>query len=163
MVILGIDPSLRGTGWGIIEADGPRLQASAFGVIRNPPSRKPSICLLTIRKNLSEIIERHTPAVVAIEGLFYANNMRTAFTLGHARGAAILTAAEAGLEIFEYAPRRVKQSVVGVGSAAKSQVGFMIRTLLSLKETPPPDAADALAIALTHFNSQKSATGHKSL
>ena len=154
MLILGIDPSLRGTGWGIVEAEGSRLRSPAWGVIQNAPGIRPSRCLVAIHRKLAEVIATHSPEVVAIEGLFFAQNIRTALTMGQARGAAILAAAEAGLDIHEYAPRRVKQSVVGVGAAGKNQVGFMVRALLGLTETPEPDAADALAIAITHFHSQ---------
>ncbi len=154
MIILGIDPSLRGTGWGILEANGPRFSSSAWGVIRNPPALLPSRCLVAIHERLAEVIAAHHPEVAAVEGLFYAQNLRTAITLGQARGAALLAAAGAGLEIYEYPPRRVKQSVVGLGGAGKNQVGFMVRALLGLSRTPEPDAADALAVALTHANAR---------
>lgn len=152
MIILGIDPSLRGTGWGVLESDNNRVSAIAWGVVRNPPKVRPSHCLLKIHTTLTEIIKEYRPVVLAIEGLFYAQNIQTTLTMGQARGAALLVAAQSGLEIFEYAPRRVKQSVTGAGKAAKNQVGFMVRALLALKETPEPDAADALAVALTHLN-----------
>ncbi len=155
-IILGIDPSLRGTGWGILLTEGSQLRASAFGVIRNKPSVLPSACLVMIREQIASLIRTYAPTVVAIEGLIYAQNVKTAITMGQARGAAILAAAEAGLEIYEYAPRRVKQSVVGLGGAKKSQIGFMVRALLSLSQTPEPDAADALAIAMTHANARSS-------
>lgn len=156
MLILGIDPSLRGTGWGVIRVDGSRLEGVAFGVIRHAREMRHSQCLVSIRQHLAEVISCYSPSEAGIEGLFYAQNIRTALVMGEARGAAILAVAEAGLKIFEYAPRRVKQSVVGVGAAGKNQVGFMVRALLGLKETPEPDAADALAIAITHVNSRKS-------
>jgi crossover junction endodeoxyribonuclease RuvC len=162
MIILGIDPSLRGTGWGILD----RTSGSPvvhYGCIRNAPNVSHSACLLQINHSLAKIISSFSPQEVAIEGLFYAQNIKTALTLGQARGAAILAAASAGLEVFEYAPRRVKQSVVGKGGAAKNQVGFMVRALLELKETPEPDAADALAIALTHLNSRKGIQAAKPL
>jgi crossover junction endodeoxyribonuclease RuvC len=154
MIILGIDPSLRGTGWGIVDRSTSKNASVFYGTIRNSASITPSRCLVEIHSQLSGIISTHKPTVVAIEGIFYAQNIRTALTMGQARGAAILAAASAGLEVYEYAPRRVKQSVVGKGGAAKNQVGFMVRALLGLKETPEPDAADALAIALTHLNSK---------
>ncbi len=162
-MILGIDPSLRGTGWGILKVQNSKITSSAYGAIRNPRSLRSSLCLAAIHQKLSHVIITHAPEVVAIEGLFYAQNIRTALMMGQARGVALLAAAEAGLEIFEYAPRRVKQSVVGVGGAAKRQVGFMIRTLLGLTETPEPDAADALAIALTHAHSRGIGSSKKSL
>lgn len=163
MIILGIDPSLRSTGWGVVETTPSASSALAYGVIRNPAGLRPSLCLVAIRKTLSEVIVRHAPATVAIEGLFHAQNIRTALTMGQARGAALLAAAEAGLEIFEYAPRRVKQGVVGVGAAAKNQVGFMVRALLNLREIPQPDEADALAVALTHAHSLRGRASGKSL
>ncbi len=153
-IILGIDPSLRGTGWGILLVEGSRFRAVEFGVIHNPPGVKASSCLSLIFRKIEEVIRRHKPHVVAMEGLIYAQNVRTAIVMGQARGAAILAASEAGLEIHEYAPRRVKQSVVGVGGAKKNQVGFMIRAMLGMTETPEPDAADALAVALTHANTR---------
>lgn len=155
-IILGVDPSLRGTGWGVVETCRSKSRVLGFGVIHNPTRIRPSQCLLRIRRELGGVIEKYRPTVVAIEGLFYAQNVRTALMMGQARGVVLMAAAEAGLEIFEYAPRRVKQSTVGVGRAAKNQVGFMVRALLKLIETPPPDAADALAIALTHANTCKS-------
>ncbi|MCC7519333.1 MAG: crossover junction endodeoxyribonuclease RuvC [Verrucomicrobiae bacterium] len=157
MVILGIDPSLRGTGWGVISADGGRLAGLAWGVLRNPPSRSVSDCLAEIHRGIAAAIAAHVPRVAAVEALFHARNVRTALVMGQARGAALVAAAEAGLEVFEYAPKRVKQGVVGVGGAAKSQVGFMIRALLGLVETPPPDAADALAVAITHAHAARGA------
>ncbi|MEM9018659.1 MAG: crossover junction endodeoxyribonuclease RuvC, partial [Verrucomicrobiota bacterium] len=95
-----------------------------------------------------------SPEVCAVEGVIYVQSYKTAITMGAARGAAILAAAEHGMEIFEYAPRRVKQAVVGRGGADKQQVAFMVRSLLGLTETPPPDAADAIAIGIAHFYEQ---------
>jgi len=162
MIILGIDPSLRGTGWGVINQSHPK-KIITYGVIHNPAALSTSQCLLEINRKLSEVITTYRPHEVAIEGIFYAQNIRTALTMGQARGAALLAVASAGLEVFEYAPRRVKQSVVGRGAAAKSQVGFMVRALLGLQETPEPDAADALAIALTHLNSRQGILKKKAL
>jgi crossover junction endodeoxyribonuclease RuvC len=163
MRILGIDPSLRGTGWGILDVQGSRFESPAFGIIKNGATIRPSECLVSIRQSLCKVINDHQPNVVAIEGIIYVQNVRTALTMGQARGAAILAAAEAGLEIFEYAPRRVKQSVVGKGAAAKNQVGFMVRAMLGLTVIPEGDAADALAIALTHANSRDIGSERKSL
>jgi crossover junction endodeoxyribonuclease RuvC len=112
---------------------------------------------VAIHGQLTKIIQTFGPNEVAIEGSIYVQNVRTAITLGQARGVAILAAAEAGLGIHEYAPRRVKQGVVGIGGAKKNQVGFMIRALLGLSSTPEPDAADALAIAFTHINTHRAA------
>jgi crossover junction endodeoxyribonuclease RuvC len=150
MRILGIDPSLRGTGWGVISAEGSRLSGVAWGVVRNPPALPLLDCLREIHRALAEAIAAHRPDAAAVEALIYAQNARTALVMGQARGAALVAVAEAGLGVVEYAPKRVKQGVVGVGGAAKSQVGFMVRALLGLTETPLPDAADALAVAITH-------------
>lgn len=155
MLILGIDPSLRGTGWGLLKIENSRFEVLGFGVIQNKAALRPSLCLVAIQQKLSEVIAKFSPTEVAIEGIFYAQNIRTALMMGQARGIALLVAAQANLEIFEYAPRRVKQSMVGVGSATKNQVGFMVRSLLGLSVTPEADAADALAIALTHAQQRK--------
>lgn len=155
MKILGVDPSLRETGYGILEANGGELRAIAFGTVKNPASLLPSRCLVRIADTLKNLIQQHQPQVMAVEGLFYCQNMKTALTLGQARGAALLAAAEHGLEIFEYAPRRVKQSIVGYGGAQKLQVGKMIQRMLGLPEEPPEDAADALAVAICHAQSSK--------
>ncbi len=113
-------------------------------------------CLLEIHRQVDELIRLHRPEVCAIEGLIYVQNTRTAITLGAARGTAILAVAQHGLAIYEYAPKRIKQAIVGQGAAQKAQVGFMVRVLLNLSETPASDAADALAIGLTHFQMQSS-------
>lgn len=156
MIILGIDPSLRGTGWGIIDKTNGSKALVVHGTIKNSPKLSPSACLKVIHEQISGVIDKFQPTEVAIEGLIYVQNVQTAITMGQARGVAILAAANANLPVFEYAPKRVKQSVVGIGGASKNQVGFMIRALLGLTETPQADAADALAIALTHMNSKSS-------
>jgi crossover junction endodeoxyribonuclease RuvC len=149
-VIFGLDPSLRSTGYGIIRAEGRDLHALAFGVIKNPDKLTPSRCLVAIHQQITDLLQQHKPDAAAVEGIIYLQNYQTAITLGSARGAALLAFAEAGLPIYEYAPKRVKAAATGRGGAQKAQVGFMMRALLGLTENPPPDAADALAIALTH-------------
>ncbi len=151
--VLAIDPALRKTGYAIVEQRGRELRALAYGTIINPPKLLPSGCLVAIREQLNAVIAAHRPTVCAIEATIFVQSLKTAIVLGSARGAALLTAAEHGLAIYEYAPREVKQAAVGRGAAAKEQVAFMIRSLLRLRETPPPDAADALAVALAHFQS----------
>jgi crossover junction endodeoxyribonuclease RuvC len=148
--ILGIDPSLRSTGYGLIEATGNNCIALAHGEIKNPPALLPSRCLVKINDTVTGLIDQHHPEVMAIEGLVYVQNTRIAFTLGQVRGVIIAAAAKAGMEIYEYAPRKVKQSVTGQGGAGKSQVANMIKAQLGLPVAPTPDAADALAIALCH-------------
>lgn len=165
MRVLAVDPSLRGTGFAVLEAASPaangrssalgsmplKARACAYGTIKNKADLLPSSCLVAIHDRLAEIIHQHEPDCCAIEGVIFVQSHRTAITLGAARGAAILAAAERGIPVFEYSPREVKQAVVGRGSAEKTQVAFMVRALLGLTETPTPDAADALAIGLTHL------------
>jgi crossover junction endodeoxyribonuclease RuvC len=157
--ILAVDPSLRGTGYAILEKTGvAKIRAIEYGTIKNAAKLLPSSCLVAIHDRLAEIIHKYEPECAAVEGVIFVQSHRIAITLGAARGAAILAIAERGLPVYEYAPRRVKQAVVGRGAAAKTQVAFMVRALLGLTETPPADAADALAIGLTHFQAQNSAS-----
>ena len=149
--VLAIDPALRNTGWAILERTGRVNRAIAWGVVRNKPALLPSACLAAIAGAIREVIGTHRPDCCAIESTIYVQNFRTAITLGAARAAAIIPPAEAGLPICEYPPRRVKQAVVGRGAADKAQVAFMVRALLKLTETPPHDAADALAVGITHL------------
>lgn len=154
MRILAVDPALRSTGYAVLEPAGAGAQrALDFGVITNPKSLGQGRCLVAIRDRLWDLIKTFEPEACAVEGVIYVQSHRTAISLGAARGAALIAAAEAGLKIYEYAPRLVKQAVVGRGAADKSQVAFMVRALLRLQETPPPDAADALAIGITHLHS----------
>jgi crossover junction endodeoxyribonuclease RuvC len=150
-VVLGIDPSLRGTGYGIIRRAKPQPETLAQGTINCPAGWEHSRCLVKIAQTLREVIARHRPTVCVIEGLFYAQNLQTALILGEARGASLLAAGEAGLEIYEIAPRKVKQAIVGYGAAQKLAVAKMVQRLLALNEPPAPDAADALAVALTYL------------
>jgi len=149
-VILGIDPSLRGTGYGVLRAvrSGPELLAE--GTIHCPPGWERSRCLVRILHELRDVIGKHQPTVCIIEGLFFAQNLQTALLMGEARGASLVAAAEAGLEVFEMAPRKVKQAIVGYGAAQKSAVAKMVQRMLRLPAPPAPDAADALALALTY-------------
>jgi crossover junction endodeoxyribonuclease RuvC len=149
-VILGVDPSLRGTGYGVIRLAKPHPVALGHGTISCPPNWEHSRCLVKISQTLRDVLREHQPTVCVVEGLFYAQNLQTAIVMGEARGAALATIAEAGLEIFEIAPRKVKQAVVGYGAAQKSAVAKMVQRLLNLPKPPAPDAADALALALAH-------------
>jgi crossover junction endodeoxyribonuclease RuvC len=151
-VILGLDPSLRGTGYGIIRVSRPCPGTLTHGTIRCPAGWERSRCLAKIAVTLREVIEKNSPEVCVIEGLFFAQNLQTALIMGEARGAALATIAEAGLQIFEVAPRKVKQAIVGYGAAQKSAVAKMVQRMLQLAELPSPDAADALALALTYAN-----------
>lgn len=157
MRVLAIDASLRCSGVAIIHAEGSKLTTLHFGTIQNATSLKPSSCLVAIHDRLAELIHQHEPDCCALEAVIYVQSHKTAIALGAARGAAILAAAERGLPVFEYAPTRIKQATVGRGGADKSQVAFMVRALLGLTETPGSDAADALAIGLTHLRAQEAA------
>jgi crossover junction endodeoxyribonuclease RuvC len=147
--VLGLDPGTRQFGWGVIEKRGTRLVHVAHGVIaaKDAPLAER---LVRIEAGLGEVIEAHEPAEAAVETIFFHKDAQAAAKLGHARGVALLVCARAELAIFEYPPARVKRSVAGGGRAEKSQVAQMVRALLGLREVPPADAADALAIALTH-------------
>src|SRR3982075_1033311 len=157
MRVLAIDASLRKTGVAIVEGSSGKPSAIYYGIIHNADSLPSSSCLVAIRDRLIELIREHTPDCCALESVIYVQSYKTAILLGAARGAAILAAAENGLPVFEYAPRRIKQATVGTGGARKNQVAFMVRALLGLTETPDADAADALAIGLTHLRSAETA------
>jgi crossover junction endodeoxyribonuclease RuvC len=153
-IILGLDPSLRGTGYGVIRLASPVPQTLAHGTIVCPPAWEHSRCLVKIVQSLREVLKQNQPTTCVIEGLFYAQNLQTALIMGEARGAALSVIAEAGLEIYELAPRKVKQAIVGYGAAQKIAVAKMVQRMLRLPEPPAPDAADALALALTHSQQQ---------
>lgn len=155
--VLAIDPALRKTGWAVVENVAGRLQAIAWGVIFNKPALLASGCLVAIREGLTDVIRQHAPTVCAIESTIFVQSYKTAIALGTARGACLIAAAEHGLPIYEYAPREIKQAAVGRGAAQKDQVAFMMRSILRLRETPEPDAADALATAVTHFQNSSAA------
>ena len=158
MRVLAIDASLRSTGVAVVETNGGgKFHALHYGVIHNSAALPMSSCLVAIRDRLAELIHAHQPDCCALEAVIYVQSHKTAITLGAARGSAIMAAAERGLPVFEYAPKRIKQATVGKGSADKSQVAFMVRALLGLLETPNADAADALAIGLTHLRAQEAA------
>jgi crossover junction endodeoxyribonuclease RuvC len=154
-VVLGLDPSLRGTGYGVLGVGGGVPATLAHGTIQCPRSWVRSRCLVRIVQNLRRIVGEHGPTVCVVEGLFYAQNLQTALLMGEARGAAMATVAEAGLEIVEIAPRKVKQAVVGYGGAGKQAVARMMQRLLHLDQVPAPDAADALALAWTHAQEER--------
>jgi crossover junction endodeoxyribonuclease RuvC len=149
-IILGVDPSLRGTGFGIIEPGKPYPKTLAHGTISCPQTWERSRCLAKISETLRVEIKKHRPTVCVVEGIFYAQNLQTAMIMGEARGAALAVIAEGGIEIYEIATRKVKQAIVGYGAAQKSAVAKMVQRLLNLSTQPDPDAADALALALTH-------------
>lgn len=153
MRVLGVDPGTALTGYGVVESVPGRMgRLLECGVLRTRPKETLPDRLRVIFEGLTEIIERHRPDVVAVEGVFYATNVRTTVVLGHARGVVLLAAAMAELPVMEYSPAIVKKTVVGRGGALKPQVGFMVARLLQLKTPPTPaDAADGVAVALTHL------------
>ena len=150
--VLGVDTSLRSSGVGLIQGPVKAPQFLTCGTIKNPASLPHSECLRRIDAAVTELIEEHQPGAVAIEGIFFAKNARTAMILGQARGVVIAAAARAGVPVYEYAPRDVKSALSGFGAASKDQVARMITTMLKLKQVPQEDAADALAIALCHLH-----------
>ncbi len=152
-VVLGIDPGSRATGFGIVRRDGHRLRPVAQGVVRPSASSPLPMRLMAIFQGISRKIEEFSPDAVAVEEIFFSMNARSALVLGHARGAALLAAANHGLPVHEYSPSEVKNAVVGYGRAEKQQVQQMVRLILGLAQPPPQDAADALAVAICHCNS----------
>ena len=152
MIILGIDTSLRCTGYGVVEQKARTPLALRFGVIKTPAAKPHSECLRRLYDGISIILAENHPDVCSIEGIFFCKNVRTAVTLGQARGAVIAACAMAGVPIYEYSPRRVKQSVVGFGGAHKSQVAALVGRMLNLPSLPTEDETDALALALCHLH-----------
>jgi crossover junction endodeoxyribonuclease RuvC len=151
--VLGIDPGSETTGWGVIEGDGRRYRLIEYGTIKASPRERFPARLLKISDGIEAVIARHQPDAFSIEEAFYATNVKVALKLGQVRGVALLAAERARLDIHEYSPRLIKQTVVGYGNAEKHQVQEMVRVLLSLAAAPQPhDAADALAIAICHFH-----------
>jgi crossover junction endodeoxyribonuclease RuvC len=150
--ILGIDPSLRGTGFGVIEASAHgKSRLLECGTIRNPSDLSIGGCLLAIHDRLVELILQWHPDVAAIESTIFVQSRSSAISLGCARGAALMAVARHGIALAEYSPKAIKSSATGFGAAGKGQVAFMVRTVLGLDYTPASDAADALATALTHL------------
>jgi crossover junction endodeoxyribonuclease RuvC len=153
MRVLAIDPAVRNTGYAVLEGDPRKPTVLGYDVIAIPQKLIQSAALAAVRSHLANVILKYKPDEVAVEGIIYVQSHRTAITMGAARAAALIAAADHGLPIYEYSPKKIKMAVVGNGNADKSQVAFMVRALLGLAETPPPDAADALAIAMAHLQS----------
>jgi crossover junction endodeoxyribonuclease RuvC len=152
--VLGIDPGTAVTGFGIVERNGePGFgHLVECGVIRLPRTGTLPVRLAELYAGVIELIEQHRPTHLALEDAFYHKNVRTTLVLGHARGVILLAAAQRGLEIAEYSPARIKKTVVGAGGAPKAQVAAMVARLLRLRAAPKPsDAADGVAVALTHI------------
>jgi len=153
VTVLGIDTSLRSTGYGVLSVEGSRMRALDSGAIKNPPKLPLSACLKAIHSKVADLIATYRPDVMAIEQVIYGKNAGTMLVLGEARGAVITAAADVGLPVYEYEPRRMKRAICGNGLAEKDQIQRMIRTLLHLDELPQNDAADALGLAICHAHS----------
>jgi crossover junction endodeoxyribonuclease RuvC len=148
--ILGIDPGLRHTGWGVIEAEGSRLAFIASGVIHSKTGDNLAERLRELHEGLAAVIDAHRPDEAAVEETFVNRDAQSTLKLGHARGIALVVPALAGLEVNEYAANLVKKTVVGAGHAEKAQIAMMVKVLLPRSEALSPDAADALAVAICH-------------
>ena len=151
MRVLAIDPAVRNTGYAILEGDAQRPTLLTYDVISVPKKVIQSGALSAIRSHLVHLIQQYEPDEVAVEGIIFVQSHRTAISMGAARAAALIAAADHGLPVYEYSPKKVKMAVVGKGTADKNQVAFMVRAILGLAETPPADAADALAIGMAHL------------
>lgn len=157
MIILGIDPGLANTGWGVVEQAGSRFRCIAYGCVTTAAGDPLPERLSAIHDQLRSVIARYAPEACAVESVYFGTNAKTAFATGQARGVALLATADAGLALGEYGPGEIKMAVVGTGSADKRQVQYMVRTILGLAEDPAPDhAADALAAAICHAHSHVS-------
>ena len=150
MLILGVDPGTRHLGWGVVRAEGSRMTCEGCGVANPSPSLPLSGRLVLIDEALGGVLRMYGPEESAVETLFFAKDAQAASKLGHARGGVLLVLAKAGLPIHEYEPARVKRAVTGRGRAEKTQVAMMVKAILGLREVPAADAADALAVAITH-------------
>jgi len=153
MIVLGIDTSLRSTGYGVLEAQGSRLKMIDCGNVRNAPKLPLTDCLKAIHAKVAELIAAYHPDTMAIESVIYGKNAGTMLVLGEARGAVLTAAADAALPVYEYEPRRMKKAICGNGLAEKEQIQRMVKTLLGLTELPQNDAADALGLAICHVHS----------
>ena len=159
MRIFGIDPGSERTGFGCVESSGSRHRLIACGALAAPPRATFPEKLTVIHTGLAALLARHAPDCVAVESIFYARNVRSALKLGHARGVALLAAAEAGIAVVEYSPAEIKRAVVGYGRAEKSQIQRMIKLMLGLDVAPASfDASDALAVAICHLHASTGAT-----
>lgn len=156
MIILGIDPGTATTGYGVIDSDKGKIKAVEHGCILTKANQNLETRLIIIFDELSEIIKKFKPEMVAVEELFFASNAKTAISVGHARGVILLACSKAKVPVYEYTPLQVKQAICGYGRGDKQQIQKMVKALLNLEEIPKPDdAADGLAIAICHANSHR--------
>jgi len=153
MIVLGIDPGLADTGYGVVARRGGRLVALDGGVVQTPAGASTELRLGELHEAITALLREHEPTAMALETLYFGANARSAFAVGQARGVAMLCAGQHGVECFSYTPQQVKGAVCGTGAAPKDQVARMVAALLSLESEPRPDhAADALAVAICHVN-----------
>lgn len=156
MRILGLDPGTATTGYGIVDVNDGRFTAVTYGVIITTPKDTAPVRLQIIYQELSQLIETYQPDTAGVEEVFFGRNVTTAISVGQARGVLLLALVNAGIPIGEYSPPKIKDAVTGYGKADKAQVQLMVRNLLDLEETPrPDDAADGLAVAITHYQYQR--------
>ena len=156
MIILGIDPGLTKTGFGIISISNNNTKLIDYGIIEPDKHASLSERLLTIHEDIEKLINMYLPTIFSIEEVFYGKNIKSALLLGQARGSAMITAAKYNIPVFEYSAKKVKQAITGNGNADKTQVQYMIKNMLNMKILPHPlDASDAIAIALCHLNQIK--------
>lgn len=156
MRIIGLDPGTATTGYGIVDAEDGELTAVTYGTITTPANMQMPYRLQLIQQELQDLLTEYQPDTAGIEEVFFGRNVTTAITVGQARGVLLLTLANAGIPIGEYSPPKIKDAITGYGKADKQQVQLMVRNMLNLEETPrPDDAADGLAIAITHYHYQR--------
>lgn len=156
MIVLGIDPGLARTGYGVIKKSGEKLQELDYGCISTPSGMELSQRIYIVYKSVLQLVDKFSPQALAVEQLFFCKNVRTAMQVGEARGAVLTAAAQHRVSVFEYTPLQVKQAVAGYGRAGKKQVQQMVCLLLNLDKSPKPDdAADALAVAICHLQSYR--------
>ena len=154
--VIGVDPGLNITGFGILDQKGGQVRVVAYGTIKPPTKESLPNRLKYLNVHMSELLEKFEPKSMAIEDTFHSKNVKSALLLGQAKGVLLLAAASKGIPSVDYAPRKVKQSVVGNGAADKSQVQYMVQQILKMDEPPKPlDVSDALAIGLCHINQNK--------
>lgn len=156
MIILGIDPGYAIVGYGVIESNGSKVKAIDYGVIKTPADLSNPKRLKFIEESMAKLISLHKPDAICIEEIFFHNNQKTAINVAQARGAIVISCIQRCSNLFEYTPLQIKQAMTGYGRANKQQIQQMVKVMLELKEVPKPDdAADALAVALTHSQTNR--------
>lgn len=156
MIIVGFDPGLATLGYGVIKKEKNKIETIDYGIVQTPKGESLSVRLCMLESAINQIIDSYKPEEIAMEELFFAKNVKTAINVAHARGVLLLTCNKKCGRIFEYTPLQIKQSLTGYGRADKAQIQKMVQTILGLKSIPKPDdAADALAVALTHARTNK--------